>query len=229
MSTVTQRAPRKCSQCRQEGCNKNNAVCPVNITRGYTPRQLLPVAGTCDLCRREGCNALNPECPVQILVDQHTLIASGITDPGYIFRMAPINVNPNLFDHIENPSLKEKYLKDLDFKITQLYIRASNNLYNAIIQQTILAPPIPKKTLVIEISRDFKRSSEECGICYDKICNVTFNCNHQSCVGCFRGHYTATKAKNSPLLKCPFCRGTVESVYPGDKNTRDTLLGRNKV
>ena len=226
---MSQRAPRKCSQCRQEGCNKNKAICPVNIARGYTPRQLLPVAGTCELCRRGGCNTLNPECPVKILVDQHTLSASGITDPGYIFRMAPINVNPNLFDHIENPILKEKYIKDLNFKITQLYIQVSNNLYNAIIQQTILAPPIPKKTLVIQVLRDFKMTTEECGICYDNPCKVTFNCNHQSCVGCFKGHYAATKSKNSPLLKCPFCRGTIDSVYPGDKNTRDLLVGRNKV
>ena len=226
---MSQRAPRKCSQCRQEGCNKSKAICPVNIARGYTPRQLLPTAGTCDLCRRGGCNTLNPECPVKILVDQHTLSANGITDPGYIFRMAPINVNPNLFDHIENPILKEKYIKDLNFKITDLYIRASNNIYNAIVQQTILAPPIPKKTLVIQVLRDFKMTTEECGICYDKPCKVTFNCNHQSCVGCFKGHYAATKSKNSPLLKCPFCRGTIDSVYPGDKNTRVLLVGRNKV
>jgi hypothetical protein len=143
--------------------------------------------------------------------------------------MAPINVNPNLFDHIENPILREKYLEDLNFKITLLYIQVSNNLYNAIIQQTILAPPIPKKTLVIQVLRDFKMTTEECGICYDKPCKVTFNCNHQSCVGCFKGHYAATKSKNSPLLKCPFCRGTIDSVYPGDKNTRDLLVGRNKV
>ncbi len=226
---MSQRTPRKCSQCRQEGCNKSKAICPVNIARGYTPRQLLPTAGTCELCRREGCNTLNPECPVKILVDQHTLIANGIPDAGYIFRMAPINVNPNLFDHIENPILKEKYLKELNFKITLLYIQASNNLYNAIVQQTILAPPIPKKTLVIQVLRDFKMTTEECGICYDNPCKVTFNCNHQSCVGCFKGHYAATKSKNSPLLKCPFCRGTIDSVYPGDKNTRDLLVGRNKV
>ena len=59
---MLQRTPRKCSQCRQEGCNKSKAICPVNIARGYTPRQLLPVAGTCELCRREGCFT---ECPVQ--------------------------------------------------------------------------------------------------------------------------------------------------------------------
>jgi hypothetical protein len=226
---MSQRAPRKCSQCRQEGCNKSKAICPVNIARGYMPRQLLPTAGTCELCRRGGCNTLNPECPVKILVDHHTLIASGIQDTRYIYRMDPINVNPNLFDHIENPILKEKYLKDLNFKLLQLYIRNNRNLYDAIVQQTILAPPIPKKTLVIEVSREFKMTTEECGICYDKPCKVTFNCNHQSCVGCFKGHYAATKSKNSPLLKCPFCRGTIDSVYPGDKNTRDLLVGRNKV
>jgi hypothetical protein len=221
---MLQRAPRKCSQCRQEGCNKSKAICPVNIARGYTPRQLLPVAGTCDLCRRQGCFT---ECPVQMLIDHHTVIVSGIQDRRYIYRMDPINVNPNLFDHIENPILREKYLKDLNFKILQLYIRNNLNLYHAIYPENNIL--YPKKTLVIEVSREFKRTTEECGICYDKPCNVTFNCNHQSCVGCFKGHYTATKSKNSPLLKCPFCRGTIDSVYPGDKNTRDLLVGRNKV
>ena len=226
---MLQRTPRKCSQCRQEGCNKSKAICPVNIARGYTPRQLLPVAGTCELCRRQGCFT---ECPVQMLIDHHTLIASGIPDTGYIYRMDPINVNPNLFDHIENPILREKYLEDLNFKITLLYIQANNNLYRAIVQQTILGPPIPppipKKTLGagIEVLRDFKRSSEECGICYDKTCKVTFNCNHQTCLGCFKGHYLATKSKNSPLLKCPFCRGTIESVQGSNQKTYDSLVGR---
>lgn len=223
---MSQRAPRKCSQCRQEGCNKSKAICPVNIARGYTPRQLLPTAGTCELCRRGGCNTLNPECPVKILVDQHTLSANGIPDPGYIYRMDPINVNPNLFDHIENPILREKYLEDLNFKITLLYIQANNNLYRAIVQQTILAPPIPKKKIVVRVLRDFKLSSEECGICYDKTCKVTFNCNHQTCLGCFKGHYLATKSKNSPLLKCPFCRGTIESVQGSNQKTYDSLVGR---
>ncbi len=222
---MLQRAPRKCSQCRQEGCNKSKAICPVNIARGYTPRQLLPVAGTCELCRRQGCFT---ECPVQMLIDHHTVIASGIPDPGYIYRMDPINVNPNLFDHIENPILREKYLEDLNFKITLLYIQANNNLYNAIVQQTILAPPIPKKKIVVRVLRDFKMCTkdEECGICYDKTCKVTFNCNHQTCLGCFKGHYTATKSKNSPILQCPFCRGTIESVQGSNQKTYDTLVGR---
>ena len=112
MSSV-QRAPRKCSQCRQEKCNKNSVNCPVNIARG-----------------------------------------------------------------------------------------------------------------AVEVLREYKMCTEECGICYDKICNVTFNCNHQSCVGCFKGHFKATKPIKSSILKCPFCRGTIESVLSSDKNTRDILVGR---
>ena len=221
MSSVTQRTPRKCSQCRQEGCNKSKAICPVNIARGYTPRQLLPVAGTCELCRRVGCFT---ECPVQMLIDHHTVIVSGIQDTRYIYRMDPINVNPNLFDHIENPILKEKYLKDLNCKILQLYIQNNHNLYHAILANNMLAPSIPKKNIAVEVLREYKMCTEECGICYDKPCNVTFNCNHQSCVGCFKGHFNATKSKNFPLLKCPFCRGTIESVQSSDKKTHDTLV-----
>jgi len=40
MSTVTTptviRAPRKCSQCRKEGCNKGKSTCPVNIEKEST-------------------------------------------------------------------------------------------------------------------------------------------------------------------------------------------------
>jgi hypothetical protein len=161
-----------------------------------------------------------------MLIDHHTLIASGIPDTGYIYRMDPINVNPNLFDHIENPILREKYLEDLNFKITLLYIQANNNLYRAIVQQTILAPPIPKKKIVVRVLKGYKMCTEECGICYDKTCKVTFNCNHQTCLGCFKGHYLATKSKNSPLLKCPFCRGTIESVQGSNQKTYDSLVGR---
>jgi len=216
MSSVTQRSPRKCSQCRQEKCNKNSVNCPVNIARGYTPKQLLRVAGTCDLCRRVGCNA---ECPLKNLVDHHTGIASRLQRYG---TYPPININPNSFDHIENTVLRAKYLEDFIWKINNIYTSANVNLLNAIAG----APSIPKKNIAVEVLREYKMCTEECGICYDKPCNVTFNCNHQSCVGCFKGHFNATKSKNFPLLKCPFCRGTIYTVQSSDKNTRDTLVGR---
>jgi hypothetical protein len=217
MSTV-QRAPRKCSQCRQERCNKSKATCPVNVARGNSPTQLLPLAGICDLCRRVGCNA---ECPLKNLVDHHTGIASRLQRP--IWTYPPININPNSFDHIENIVLREKYLEEFIWKINQIYTSANVNLFYAIAR----APSIPKKNIIaFEVLREYKMCTEECGVCYDKQCNVTFNCNHQSCVGCFKGHFNATKTKNFPLLKCPFCRCTIESVQSSDKNTRDTLVGR---
>jgi hypothetical protein len=220
MSSVTQRSPRKCSQCRQEKCNKNSVNCPVNIARGYTPKQLLRVAGTCDLCRRVGCNT---ECPLKNLVDHHTGIASRLQRYG---TYPPININPNSFDHIENTVLRAKYLEDFIWKINNIYTSANVNLLNAILANNMLAPSIPKKKIVVQVLKEYKMSSEECGICYDKTCKVTFNCNHQTCLGCFKGHYTATKSKNSSILQCPFCRGTIESVQGSNKKTFDTLVGR---
>ena len=225
MSTV-QRAPRKCSQCRQERCNKSKATCPVNVARGYSLNQVLPLVGICDLCRRVGCNGVNPGCPVKMLIDQHTSIANlfsnRVSIVGGIY--SQINVNPNLFDHIENPILKEKYLKDLNYKILQLYIQNNHNLYHAILANNMLAPSIPKKNIAVEVLREYKMCTEECGICYDKQCNVTFNCNHQLCVECFKGNVTATKSKNSKILTCPFCRSTTETVQASDKKTHDTLV-----
>ena len=69
--------------------------------------------------------------------------------------------------------------------------------------------------------------AEECGICYDKTCNVTFNCAHQSCVDCFKGHVTSIAANNFPILKCPFCRCSIDSVQSSDENTRDALMKLN--
>jgi len=48
MSTVTKptviRAPRKCSQCRQEGCNKGKATCPINVAKTVIPVEVpIPV------------------------------------------------------------------------------------------------------------------------------------------------------------------------------------------
>ena len=225
-----ERAPRKCSQCRQERCNKSKATCPVNVARGNSPTQLLPLAGICDLCRRVGCNTLNPECPVKMLIDHHTSVANSMSNPisnvGSIY--SQINVNPNLYDHIGNVNLRQQYLTDLTDKIRDIYLRlVVNNITRLInMQQTLTQSAIPKKNIAVEVLREYKMCTEECGICYDKPCNVTFNCNHQSCVGCFKGHFNATKTKNFPLLKCPFCRCTIESVQSSDKNTRDTLVGR---
>jgi hypothetical protein len=224
---MSQRATRKCSQCRHEGCNKSKATCPVNVARNLnTPTQLLPLTVTCDLCRREGCNNLNPECPVKMLLDHHNSVANSITNPitmvGRFY--SQINVNPNLYDHIENITLKEKYLKELTEKIQSIYITVViNNITNAITAQPAQTE-IPLKKVEFDLLQEYKMCTEDCGVCYDKPCNVTFNCNHQLCVECFKGNVTATKSKKSKILKCPFCRGTTETVQASDKNTHDKLV-----
>jgi hypothetical protein len=228
MSTV-ERAPRKCSQCRQERCNKSKATCPVNVARtGYTLRQLLPVAGTCELCRREGCFT---ECPIKMLIDHHTSVANSMINPitmvGRVYYQ--ININPNLFDHIENITLRQQYLTRLKETIRDIYmLPVVNNITRLINSPMVLKQSvIPQKKVVFDVLQGYKMCSEECGICYDKTCNVTFNCAHQSCVDCFKGHVTSIAAKNFPILKCPFCRSTIDSVQSSDKNTHDTLVNLN--
>lgn len=227
---MSQRATRKCSQCRAEGCNKSKATCPVNVDRNLnTPTQLLPLTVTCNLCRREGCNNLNPECPVKMLLDHHNSLANSITNPitmvGRFY--SQINVNPNLYDHIENITLREKYLKELTEKIQSIYITVVvNNITNAITAQPAQTE-IPLKKVVFDVLPGYKMCAEECGICYDKTCNVTFNCAHQSCVDCFTGHVTSISAKNFPILKCPFCRCSIDSVQSSDENTRESLMKLN--
>jgi hypothetical protein len=71
---------------------------------------------------------------------------------------------------------------------------------------------------------EYKMCSEECGICYDKTCNVTLNCNHQVCVDCFKSHVTATETKINASLKCPFCRCVTETVNATDNTVYDELL-----
>jgi hypothetical protein len=66
--------------------------------------------------------------------------------------------------------------------------------------------------------------TEECGICYDKTCNITLNCNHQFCVDCFKGHVTATETKINASLQCPFCRTVTASVNATDAAIHDELL-----
>lgn len=225
MLTV-QRAPRKCSQCHQERCNKSKATCPVNVARtGHSPNQVLPLAGICDLCCREGCFT---DCPVKMLIDHHTRVANSMSNPisnvGSFY--SRINVNPNLYDHIENVSLRQRYLTDLTEKIRDIYMSLVVNNITRLInrQQTLTQSAIPQKKVEFDVLHGYKMCSEECGICYDKTCNVTFNCNHKLCVDCFKGHFTSIAAKNFPILNCPFCRSTIETVQASDKKTHDTLV-----
>jgi hypothetical protein len=88
MSTTTvMRAPRKCSQCRQEGCNKGKATCPVNIERicpvvipvdiPVVIPVVIPVKKRlCGECLREGCDSTNMMCLVKIEIERHCELAA---------------------------------------------------------------------------------------------------------------------------------------------------------
>lgn len=224
-----QRAPKKCSQCRQTGCNKSKATCPVNVARtGHSPNQVLPLAGICELCCREGCNTLNPECPVKMLIDHHTRVANSMSNPisnvGSIY--SQINVNPNLYDHIGNISLRQRYLTDLTEKIRDIYMRLVVNNITRLInrQQTLTQSAIPQKKLVFDVLHGFKKCTEECGVCYDKTCELTFNCSHQLCVDCFKGHVKSKETTANPTLTCPFCRDTTASVQASNQTSYVNLL-----
>jgi hypothetical protein len=231
---MSQRATRKCSQCRAEGCNKSKATCPVNVARsGYSRNQLLALAlaGPCNLCRREGCNGVNTECPVKMLIDHHTSVANLMLNPitmvGSLY--SQIIINPNLYDHIESITLRQQYLTRLQETIRDIYmLPVVNNITRVINTPMVLAhSAIHQKKVVFDVLPGYKMCAEECGICYDKTCNVTFNCAHQSCVDCFKGHVTSIAANNFPILKCPFCRCSIESVQSSDENTRDALVKLN--
>jgi hypothetical protein len=162
-----------------------------------------------------------------MVIDHHTSVALSISNPittvGRFY--SQINVNPNLYDHIENITLREKYLKELTEKIQYIYLTVVvNNITTAISSQPIIQTIIPPKKVEFDVLQGYKMCTEECGVCYDKTCNVTFNCNHQLCVDCFKGNVTSIAAKNFPILKCPFCRSIIESVQSSDKNTHDTLV-----
>jgi hypothetical protein len=119
--SATVRAPRKCSQCRQEGCNKGKATCPVNIERtggaGVVPVVVRPVKKRlCGECRREGCSSNNMMCPVKIEIDRHYELAAQM-------QRLPEPNNPTrqyeetVFNHIEDPVCRIKLSINLYYKI----------------------------------------------------------------------------------------------------------------
>ena len=113
------RFPRKCSQCRQEGCDKRKATCPVNIQR--TCPVVIPVVipvkkRLCGECRREGCSSNNMMCPVKIEIDRHYELAAQM-------QRLPEPNNPTrqyeetVFNHIEDPVCRIKLSINLYYKI----------------------------------------------------------------------------------------------------------------
>jgi hypothetical protein len=226
---ATHRAPRKCSLCREEGCNKSKPTCPI---------RMIMATNSCPQCHREGCDVNNPNCPVKREIQNHHLIANAGFPMRFLGRVSNYAkiINPNLFDHVTEATLKRIYLRDLLEKITSIYsqkiVEAINNSRVSSPVQVpaqvpapapvpapvqVPAPVIPQK---VKLLSGYKTCTEECGVCYDKMCDLTFNCDHQLCFDCFKG---IIRSKN-PALKCPFCRGYIENVQAGNHQTLVNLV-----
>ena len=226
------RFARKCSQCRQEGCNKGKATCPVNVERTGIVPVVVPVVvqvkkRRCGACRREGCRKTVPTCPVNVELCLHYARAH---------RMEPEPNNAdeygNVFNHIENPACRQRLAANLRFDIREIYrneqfLRGMRTLRIAEILRAAYSQADSneqRSKVQLTVLPEYKMCSEECGICYDKTCNVILNCNHQVCVDCFKGHITATETKFNASLKCPFCRCVTETVHATDANIHDELV-----
>jgi hypothetical protein len=229
MSTATQRAPRKCSLCRQEGCNKSKPTCPARVGMPCTKCHMANCSATnpfcpvrmgtlCSLCYIEGCSATNPFCPIKTEIHKHRLIIAGTPRPSIYF--SPV-IDPNLYFYITSDSVREKYRSEFKRKITEMYVEAHRAYVNSTIaiqrlqNQRLVIPSYTPAPLSLEpfsgkvkLLSGYKECTEECGVCYDKTCELTFNCNHQLCGDCFNG---ILKSRNT-TPKCPFCRGNVENV-----------------
>jgi hypothetical protein len=231
MSTVM-RAPRKCSQCRQEGCNKGKATCPVNIERtggaGVVPVVVRPVKKRlCGACRREGCCATSILCPVKIVINRHYDRANHMQDyPAYNEDLLYQEIQM-LFNHIQDQIYRNRLSANLFYKIREIYSHHRHMLFMRIILErraTGLYYNQQRNKVKLNVLPEYKMCTEECGICYDVKRNVTFNCNHKMCVDCFKGHVTATETKFNASLLCPFCRCVTSSVNATDATMHDELL-----
>ena len=129
------RVARKCSQCHQEGCNKNKPTCPVNVERrgglvqsiidgnivrlGPSPIRRVKL---CSLCRREGCCRTNLMCPVKIEIERHKRLAFELAPVRiFIVGVSPIDVKPDLYDHIPDPEKRDKQFNKLYRHIMDIY------------------------------------------------------------------------------------------------------------
>ena len=226
MSTV-ERAPRKCSMCRQEGCNKNKPTCPAKMEMS---------GNSCSQCHRDVCTVIT--CPVKREMHHHHLIAN--LDPMRVLIRLPTYVkliNPKIFDHVAEITLKEQYTRDLLEKIKSIYTqKIAEAIQNSRVPVQVppapvqvppsiparhrgpAAPVLPQKR--IRLLSGYKTCTEECGVCYDKTCEVTFNCDHQVCFDCFKG----IKQLKKPTMICPFCRGDIENVQAGNHQSLVNLV-----
>ena len=227
MSTVMN-TPIKCSQCRQEGCNKCKATCPINVEKNgvqVVEPVVDPAKKLCEGCYREGCCYTSLSCPIRVELLRHVGLAKR-------YEIPPQHISQleHMFSHIQDPEHKRKLTFKLYNKIIEIY---NYQLYLDTIRliqeresnaRSMAANSNQRSKVKLNVLPEYKMCSEECGICYDKTCNVTLNCNHKVCIDCFKSQVTATERKINASLKCPFCRTVIETVNATDTAIHDELL-----
>ena len=244
------RGARKCSQCHQEGCNKNKATCPVNVERRgglvqsiidgnivrLGPSSIRRVR-LCALCRREGCCRTNLMCPVKIEIERHKRLAFELAPIRiFIVGVSPIDVKPDLYDHIPDPEKRRKQFNKLYRHIMDIYhheryqyMQRELTYSRAYIEQQQLIQNRGiglqnQGQVIVNVLNDYVMCEGECGICYDSACNVKLNCNHQLCVTCLKGQIKI--AERSGKFNCAFCRADIKSINASDDETRKLLLDK---
>jgi len=259
------RVARKCSQCRQEGCNKNKPTCPVNVERSGGPlisvqaiidgyladRNIIglgPIRRVrlCALCRREGCCRTNLMCPVKIEIERHKRLAFELAPIRiFVVGVSPIDVKPDLYNHIQDPEERDKQFDKLYRNIMDIYhheryqyMQRELTYSRAYIEQQQLIQNqnsgqgqgqgqghgLQAQKVIVNVLNDYVKCEGECGICYESECNVKLNCKHQLCVTCLKGQMTV--AQISGKFNCAFCRADIKFINTSDDETRKLLLDK---
>ena len=247
---------RKCSQCRREGCNKNKPTCPINVERRggpvisvqsivdeYLDDMTTPIRRVrlCALCRREGCCRTNPMCPVKIEIERHKRLAFELAPVRiFIVGVSPIDVKPDLYDHIQDPEKRAKQFDKLYSNIMDIYhheryqyMQRELTYSRAYIEQQQLIQNQNRGLqnhgrglghMNVNVLNNYVTCQGECGICYETECNVMLNCGHQVCVDCIKGQVKV--AQTSGKLNCAFCRADIKFINANNDETRKLILGK---
>ena len=112
---------RKCSQCRQKGCNKGKADCPVNIANNFIPRKRRSV--TCIGCdSQNGCEQSNwKTCPIRAEICKHNKIVRINPTLGSLNNN---DFNYNMLDHIQDKDVKEMRTDYWYNYVKKIYVEA---------------------------------------------------------------------------------------------------------
>jgi hypothetical protein len=202
METV--RAVRKCSLCRQEGCNKSKATCPVKIEierHKILAFELAPV--------RIFIVGVSP-------INVKTDLYDHIQDPEKRAKQFD-----KLYRHIMDIYHHERYqYMQRELTYSRAYIQQQQFIQN----QNRGQGQGQAQKVIVNVLNDYVKCEGECGICYESECNVKLNCKHQLCVTCLKGQMTV--AQISGKFNCAFCRTDIKSINANNDETRKLLLDK---